>query len=195
VCDVRGLLTRDARPRYAEFSARVANNEWDTSPESLTTFQTHFTAMGMLGSSEFKDERGTGVRQDPPTSEFIDSWNDTHPDDNFDAVLKNVDASLLTIFEAVTHVYPSLPHPTGQPISPNATWSLEEVNQGPGVCMYGVDVMVMEDLSVKVLEVQWAPDTDLIYGKVDKEFWNETFRTMFLERDEAKTNRYVRCTN
>ena len=68
-------------------------------------------------------------------------------------------------------------------------------NQGPGVCMYGVDVMVMEDLSVKVLEVQWAPDTDLIYGKVDKEFWNETFRTMFLERDEAKTNRYVRCTN
>jgi hypothetical protein len=43
--------------------------------------------------------------------------------------------------------------------------------------------MVMKDYSVKLLEVQWAPDSDQIM-KVDDKFWDNTMRCMFLEEDK-----------
>ena len=181
--------------RYAKFSARVANKPFGMS--DFEDFQTHFTAMGMLGEGEIGAQRGEGARRDPESEEFRVAWEAEHSAP-WSSVLASVDAAVRRIFEAVRHVYPGQPHPTGVPLSPNAAWSLEDPNQGQGVALYGLDVMVMKDLSVRVLEVQWAPDTALI-DTVDDEFWNRTLAFMFLgeegreEKGEEREKGYVLC--
>ena len=84
------------------------------------------------------------------------------------------------MFEHVRRIYNNTPHPTGESLHPNSSWSLREPNQCPSRGFYGLDVILSEDFIPKILEVQWEPDMDFPINQ-DERFWEYIVRWMWCD--------------
>ncbi|GMH62065.1 hypothetical protein TrLO_g8078 [Triparma laevis f. longispina] len=163
------------------FTVRSANKPYEE--DNVEDFQTHFTTMSDLKS--YENVRGSEPEETynhhPDCSEFISDFNKMH-DVAFEVILERVENITTELFNNILKIYPTQPHPTGIPLHPNSSWSLLEPNQSPAISMYGLDIMLTEDLTPKILEIQWAPDMD--FPGMKREKWvEEVLAWMFLDEN------------
>jgi len=111
---------------------------------------------------------------------FIKKFNEQNQPVTFNDILVKVEKLTTGMFENVRRIYNNTPHPSGTSLHPNSSWSLREPNQCPSRGMYGLDVILSEDLMPKILEVQWEPDMDFPINQ-DKRFWEYIVRWMWCD--------------
>lgn len=208
--------------RHHLFIVRCANNQY--SIDDLENYQKHFTLMSMLDDPTIGQVRGMGTRADPNMTEMMQYFNTTYggkvvyqdgSKEGTSRVIQNwevdlqscIDHTFRQVFESVRAVYASEPaHPSGQPLHPNAGWSLNQPNACPARAMFGVDVMLeLNELSSErdnissqnadmngqvtnvthsiqpvILEVQWAPDCAQAVKQCPS-FWDEILSALYLD--------------
>lgn len=174
------------------FIVRCANGQYESG--SWETYQKHFTLMSLLDDEDYGPIRGSGVRQDPTMHELI-KWFDEYyyVNDNNDRrddkikpkwnthVQPAIDKAIKAVFSSVEKIFPlEPPHPSGQTLHPNSCWSLNQPNACPARAMYGVDVILTQDLQPKILEVQFGPDCQAAIG-FHRYFWDDILSSVFLD--------------
>ncbi|GMH94166.1 hypothetical protein TrVE_jg1247 [Triparma verrucosa] len=168
--------------RCVLFTARVANKPYNS---NYNDYQSHFTTMSYLGEegTTMRNIRGESVGDydhHPSHLTFIKKFNEQNQPVTFNDILVKVEKLTTEMFENVRRIYNNTPHPSGTSLHPNSSWSLREPNQCPSRGMYGLDVILSEDLVPKILEVQWEPDMDFPINQ-DKRFWEYIVRWMWCD--------------
>jgi hypothetical protein len=141
--------------------------------------------MNLLNDNDMINIRGSGERLDPTMYELIEYFD--KKSSGWKKIQEKIDKLIVNIFETVRNKYKYEPnHPSGEKIFPNSCWSLKEPNVAPARAMYGVDIILKENISdeeniiePQLLEVQWAPDVQ-IAQKYIPHFWNECLSALYL---------------
>ena len=173
--------------RHSLFNVRCANSEYTL--DDLEMYQRHFTVMNLLDDEDpMSGIRGRGERSDPSMADLIQTFDDQHaPFRWHHDVQPKVDAVIRNVFRSVSKMLPSEPaHPSGQPLHPNACWSLNQPNAAPARAMYGLDIIIGHHegaLRPYVLEVQFGPDCGQAM-KYHSSFWDDILSNLYLNDDQ-----------
>ena len=168
--------------RYDSFSVRLANEPYDG--QDLESYQSNFTVMSFLDDERLSQVRGRGLRSDPSMEDFIESFDAQRGSGAWLRVQQLVDEALVGVFAAAQRgaAAEALSHPAGlgAALHPNSCWSFKQPNASPAKAMYGVDVMLSQQLQPMLLEVQYGPDCDRIL-RHRQGFWSQVLENLFLQ--------------
>ena len=181
--------------RYNMFVVRQANLAYDTNSDDLEMYQKHFTLMSLLDDEGLVNIRGSGTRSDPIYTEFIELINKQFSESNSDCRWEThlqpaIDKVIVELFQSVertVHIEQHQ-HPSGVELHPNSCWSLKQPNMCPSRAMYGIDVIISEEVGYdghqrykpNVLEVQFGPDCAKAI-EYQPSFWYNILSDLYLD--------------
>ena len=187
--------------RYNLFVVRQANVAYDTCSDDLEMYQKHFTLMSLLDNDGLAKIRGSGSRSDPKYTEFIELINGQFKENKSDCrweshLQPSIDKVIVELFQSVERAIPieQYQHPSGVELHPNSCWSLKQPNACPSRAMYGIDIIISEEIShaghvmyePNVLEVQFGPDCAKAI-EYQPSFWYNILSDLYLDSNLYST--------
>ena len=144
-----------------EFYIRFGNNQFTMAESTFQEYETHFTVMN------YGNEM-TNMRCEPFMEKFDEEYKERGV--KFSEIQPKINKAIADIFVAF-----QIKH--GKEIE-----ALGNLDKSRG--LYGVDVMVDQDLEAKVLEVTFAPDMER-FGWFQPQGWNEVFGCLFFNEESG----------
>mmetsp|Transcript_10271 Transcript_10271/g.15620 ORF Transcript_10271/g.15620 Transcript_10271/m.15620 type:complete len:213 (-) Transcript_10271:50-688(-) len=147
-----------------EYYIRFGNNEFTMAESTFSEYETHFTVMNY-------GNQMTNMRCEPFQEAFDLEYESRGIKFERDLTPK--------IHKAMADVFKAFQVRYGKEIE-----SLGNLSKSRA--LYGVDVMVNQDLEAKVLEVTFAPDMDR-FGQFQPQGWDEVFGCLFFNEMKGVT--------